>query len=339
MDTKKRHELRKNVNATTPRFPVLFSTKVEIKGEPTVEPSLLQSVQDQEIDKRKEGKSKNLKGEKAKGKKRKESSDPHKPCSICGGNHSKKSCEQKQKKRKKKEIELKEKDCEIELKEKDCDGESCTQRTKRVDKDDPYLDGTFVVVKIPAHIVNTITEELFAHLCEKSGVIRPGTTISQLSGCYWLIRYTSETMAEEVVGRNIFFPRSLGLPRDIMTEILHYVPGGPRVFWTNRSTPFTEIEVQEMIERKFPARAYWMGTKTVGTGTKTDKLLVHFEKSIALRSFDLIAGNTSVRFWVAARSKTCVFCNVEHLEEMASCPKVRSSTIGPSLKNRLITRP
>ncbi|RKF79952.1 hypothetical protein GcM1_198038 [Golovinomyces cichoracearum] len=330
MDTQKRHKLRKIVYAKTPRFPVLFSTKVEIKEEPTVEPSLLQSSQDQEIDEKKEGKSENLRGE-AKRRKRKNYSDPpSKPCPFCGGKHWKKNCEQRPPKRVKKEMELKEEDCERE---------SCDQKTKRADKNDRYLDGTFVVVKIPAHIVNEITEELFAHLCEKSGVIRPGTMISQLSRRYCLIRYTSKTMAEEVVGRNIVFPKSLGLPRDIMTQILHYVPGGPRVFWTNRSVPFTEIEVQEMIERKFPARAYWMGTKTVGTGIKTDKLLVHFEKSISLCSFDLADGKAFVRFWLAARSKRCVFCNGEHSEEMASCPKVRSSTIGASLKNRLITRP
>ncbi|VDB93770.1 Bgt-50256, partial [Blumeria graminis f. sp. tritici] len=214
------------------------------------------------------------------------------------------------------------------------------RKTKRSEQEESrFADGSFLVVKAPEAIKDKLTEEDFSNVCESAGVIKHGMSVGALSKTHWFLRYDNQAEVDEVVGKVITFPKDLGLKKDERHEIVPYLADGPKSFYLSNAGPFKDLEIQELIEKKFEGQKYWMGKKMLGL-IKTPKRLLLFEKSQGLYSFEV--GDKAgflLRFRAINRTKKCGYCGKEHEGGAGSCPLIQPCEPSSDLKNRLVRMP
>ncbi|CAD6505633.1 BgTH12-01123 [Blumeria graminis f. sp. triticale] len=161
-------------------------------------------------------------------------------------------------------------------------------------------------------------------------------SVGALSKTHWFLRYDNQAEVDEVVGKVITFPKDLGLKKDERHEIVPYLADGPKSFYLSNAGPFKDLEIQELIEKKFEGQKYWMGKKMLGL-IKTPERLLLFEKSQGLYSFEV--GDKAgflLRFRAINRTKKCGYCGKEHEGGAGSCPLIQPCEPSSDLKNRLV---
>ena len=114
-----------------------------------------------------------------------------------------------------------------------------------------------------------------------------------LSKLHCFLRYENLDEVNEIVGKQITYPKELGLKRDETQENLHHVGDGPKAFFLSSAGAYTDLEIQEMVEKKVTDQNYWMDKKKLGR-VKTQKRLLMFEISQGLYSFELGSGARSL---------------------------------------------
>ncbi|SZF04918.1 unnamed protein product [Blumeria hordei] len=211
------------------------------------------------------------------------------------------------------------------------------RKTRRSDPEESlFADGTFLVVTVPEAIKDTITEEDFSNVCAFTDIMKDGISVGALSRLHWFLRYENLDEVHEIVGKEVTFSNELGLKRDMAQEILDYVGDGPRGLFPSSAGPYTDLEIQEMVEKKFSDEKYWTGKKMLGR-VQTPKRLLMFEKSQGLYSFELGSrAGFLLRFRAISRAKKCSFCGKEHEGGAGSCPLIQWCSTSSVLLNRLV---
>ncbi|CAD6505647.1 BgTH12-01137 [Blumeria graminis f. sp. triticale] len=215
---------------------------------------------------------------------------------------------------------------------KDSTNQPDEKRSHRVKPDFPikadygglsaFGDGTYLVAKIPAEIREKMTDDNFLTACNNTINIDAVKRIGQISFKYWYIHYRDHDSAKLDEGKMPVFPKELGLKRDTATSLHFYMTGGLSTFYVDRIGPYTDIELQRLLEKKFPGEKYWMGSK------------------MRLFSFELgDSGEYIVSCKAVRRGRKCCLCQGEHEKGAVECPSLASSDDHMELKGRLIFRP
>lgn len=137
----------------------------------------------------------------------------------------------------------------------------------------------------------------------------------------------------------MLFGKELGLNEDVESEVMRYLAEGPRAFSTDRVGPFDDLEIQQMLEEKFPTDQYWIGLVKRGEFESPHRLLL-LSQPKAIYSFELgEERGFLVRFRAVDRSTSCKFCSRTHEGGALGFPLVTACETSMSLKNRLAIRP
>lgn len=183
----------------------------------------------------------------------------------------------------------------------------------------PYADGTFVIIKVPERLGQNFDEEKFAQVCVDSELWRNNAEVGKMSKNNYYIHYGNAADAASVVGKPVTFPAHLGLKEDVVALFEPYYKNGPQVYICDRCGPYSQIEVQTLLEQKFPGIKYWMGRKTMA-GFTLPKRLVIYEKPQNVYSFNL-GGESSytAAFRAMSKGRICDLCNKAHEGEATQC--------------------
>ncbi|CCU82406.1 hypothetical protein BGHDH14_bghG006346000002001 [Blumeria hordei DH14] len=186
-----------------------------------------------------------------------------------------------------------------------------------------FGDGTYLVAKIPAGIREKMADVYFLTACNSIINMDAVKRIGQISLKYWYIHYRDHDSAKMDEGKMPVFPKELGLRRDTAASLHFYMTGGLSIFYVDRIGPYSDIELQRLLEKKFPGEKYWMGTKMVQK-LKTGRGLICFQNPQRLFSFELGEFGEYIG---------------EHEKGAVECPSLASSDNHVELKGRLIFRP
>lgn len=202
-----------------------------------------------------------------------------------------------------------------------------------------FGDGTFLVTRIPKEVCEKMTDEIFGAICLQTVTMEAVKDIGQISLKYWFIHYRDHDSAKQDDGKIVVFPKELGLEEDVATKIHFYVSEGPRTFYVEKLGPYGCIEIQRLLEKKFPQERYWMGQKMV-RNVKTGRRLICFENPQRIPSFKLgEEGGYIVSVKAVGREKKCCLCEGEHANGAVECPSLAPSEYHIDLKGRLLFRP
>ncbi|SZF04921.1 unnamed protein product [Blumeria hordei] len=142
-----------------------------------------------------------------------------------------------------------------------------------------------------------------------------------------------------MVGKHVRFTMDPGQERVVDQKILPYVRNGPKAFYLSNVGPYSDLDIQRMVEKRFKDERFWMGKKMVA-GVSTHRRLLLFENNQALNFFDLgIDRGYTIRFNAVGRTKICDFCGKGHDGGTTSCTLIRPCNSCPDLQTRLVQRP
>ncbi|CAD6505629.1 BgTH12-01119 [Blumeria graminis f. sp. triticale] len=135
---------------------------------------------------------------------------------------------------------------------------------ERSDNDESlYANGHFAIVRIPDSIIETMNEDDFVRYCQDSGIVKPGLQVGPLSKQFWSLRFDNLEEVNSIVGKHVRFTMNLGLEKVVDQKILPYVKNGPKAFYLSNVGPYSDLDIQGMVEKKFKDERFWMGKKMV----------------------------------------------------------------------------